>query len=208
MRFFIAFILLTQIAVAEQDPRVQEMPPEQFAEILKLQTDGTYQSQCQRAYEFSKVPQRGPITVEGQAQFILVDKGDRLLHLVSGDGRLMKSYRMALGKNPTGHKRMEGDNKTPEGLYFVYVKNGRSEFHLSLKINYPRPFDVGSALKNGIKDPGKDIMIHGLPNSAFRRAFIKHPQQDWTRGCMAVTKSEIEEIWRRTNLGIWIEICP
>lgn len=99
---------------------------------------------------------------------------------------------------------MEGDGKTPEGLYVIDYRNQRSQFHLSLHVSYPRPEQVARAKKKGIS-PGGMIMIHGLRNGAgFLGRF--HRLADWTTGCIAVTNEEIEEIWRVVPDGTSIEI--
>ena len=137
---------------------------------------------------------------------ILVSKKQRRLVLIS-KGVVFAAYRIALGKNPIGDKYEEGDSKTPEGLYFIDFKNSYSDYHLSLKINYPNTQDIEESRRLGISDPGGDIMIHGLPNNPIKRKLIRHPS-DWTRGCMAVTNNEIEQIFQTVELGTPIEICP
>ena len=105
----------------------------------------------------------------------------------------VKSYFIRLGFNPKGHKRKEGDGKTPEGSYWITHKNPNSAFHKSLGISYPNKKDMMYAEQNGFS-PGKDIFIHGGP-----RNFLKHFFFDWTEGCIAVTDSEIEEIYNLVN---------
>lgn len=141
-----------------------------------------------------------------KADYLLVDKKRRLLHLLN-QGEILATYRIALGGNPVGDKVAEGDLKTPEGLYFFDLKNRQSDYHLSLRINYPNSQDLADAKRKGIEDPGKDIMIHGLPNSWLKRKFIRHPN-DWTKGCIAVTSYEVIEIFESVDLGTMIEICP
>ena len=136
------------------------------------------------------------------ADFLVVDKSRRLLHLLAG-GKIMRSYKMDLGKTPIGKKRQEGDNKTPEGWYQIGYKNSGSKFHLSLEITYPNQDDINWARKNGVS-PGGDIMIHGRPNGVPGFLIGK----DWTRGCVAVKNSEIEEIWKYVKTGTDIELCP
>ena len=103
--------------------------------------------------------------------------------------RPIRSYFIRLGFNPKGHKTKEGDGKTPEGNYWITHKNPHSAFHKSLAISYPNKKDKNFAKMNG-HNPGKDIFIHGGP-----RNFLKHLFFDWTEGCIAVTDSEIEEIY-------------
>jgi len=139
------------------------------------------------------------------ADSMVLDKSDRRLTLYH-DGRLVKTYEVALGKNPVGTKVRRGDSRTPEGLYFIEGRNPRSKYHLSLRISYPADRDRMRAAKLGVSTGG-DIMIHGLPK-AFQSVGSLHRQQDWTEGCVAVTNDEIEEIWRSVPNGVWILIKP
>lgn len=120
-------------------------------------------------------------------------------------GRQLKTYRIALGQNPTGAKEEEGDRKTPEGIYQVDGRNAASDFHLALHLSYPSVADQERANRRGIS-AGSDIEIHGLPNGHAVADF--HPGTDWTAGCIAVTDQEIEELWRVAPLGTPIEIRP
>jgi murein L,D-transpeptidase YafK len=151
----------------------------------------------------------GPIDEEeliGSADQIVVDKSRQLLHLLQDD-HLMRSYNIAMGANPVGHKREQGDERTPEGNYLIEYKNPNSKYHLSLAIDYPNPQDQEYARANGFS-PGGDIMIHGLPNKWWRRMFVNHPENNWTDGCIAVTNEEIQEIWDFVEAGTKIELCP
>ena len=102
------------------------------------------------------------------ADMVLVYKGRRVMYLMR-DGKVMRSYQVALGRNPFGHKNQEGDGCTPEGGYLIDWRNPNSDFHLSLHISYPRPQDYTTASAAG-KDPGGAIMIHGLPQRPNRRS--------------------------------------
>lgn len=120
--------------------------------------------------------------------------------------QLLKTYSISLGFAPIGPKEKEGDGKTPEGNYTISAKNKASKFHKSLKISYPSPEDRKRARKKGIS-PGGDIMIHGLPNgySSIGKA---HLLQDWTLGCVAVTSTEIDELFPQVALGVLVTIYP
>jgi murein L,D-transpeptidase YafK len=136
-----------------------------------------------------------------RADRILVKKSERRLYLMSG-GQPFRSYRISLGYQPTGHKRRQGDGRTPEGLYFLDGRHSRSNYYKAMHISYPNAQDRLRALRDG-KDPGGAIMIHGQPG---RRAELK--RGDWTFGCIAVTNMELDEIWSYTDLGTPIEILP
>lgn len=140
-----------------------------------------------------------------KADQIVVYKSKRMMYLMR-DGRILDKYRIALGKKPVGHKMEFGDFRTPEGKYRIDMKNASSSYFLSLRISYPDigDADVASALET---DPGDWIMIHGLPNDRDAAA-MGHPQKDWTNGCIAVTNTEMAQIWRRVDIGTPITIWP
>ena len=121
-------------------------------------------------------------------------------------GREVRSYDIALGPSPEGHKQQEGDGRTPEGRYVIDWRNVNSAFHRSLHISYPNAGDRARARRRGV-DPGGAIMIHGLPNGMGTLGGL-HVASDWTLGCIAVTSEEIEEIWRVVRDGTPIEIGP
>lgn len=142
---------------------------------------------------------------KAQADRIVILKSKRSLTLYQ-KGKELKSYRVALGGNPVGAKTRQGDRRTPEGLYSIDAKNSHSRFHLALHVSYPDPQDQARA-KKLLVNPGGDIMIHGLP-SAYAYLGALHRQYDWTEGCIAVTNSEIEEIWNLVPVGTEVEIKP
>lgn len=142
---------------------------------------------------------------KGPASKILIEKGERRLTLLSRD-KILKRYQIALGGNPTGPKERQGDNRTPEGIYIIDSRNKDSRYHLSLHISYPNEKDRKRARQMGVS-PGGDIMIHGLRNG-FEWIGDYHKERDWTKGCIAVTNEEIEEIARLVPIGTIVEIKP
>lgn len=133
-----------------------------------------------------------------QADAIRVHKAQRRMELLR-QGRVIAAYRIALGDAPAGHKQRQGDERTPEGDYRITYRNGRSRYHLSLRISYPNDADLRQARLRGV-DPGGDIMIHGATPPGYAG--------DWTDGCMAVTNTEMEAIWQRVPVGTPIRIDP
>lgn len=144
-------------------------------------------------------------TDEEQVDLVEIHKGERRMEL-KRKGASVRSYRIALGFAPQGHKEREGDGRTPEGTYQVDARNPRSAFHLSLRISYPGPADKARAAGLGIP-PGGDIYIHGLPNG-LRQFFVRHPRKDWTSGCVAVSNKEIREVWSLVPTGARVVILP
>lgn len=139
------------------------------------------------------------------ADRVLVHKAERRLFL-KRDGVVLRSYRVALGLNPVGHKEREGDFRTPEGQYRLVRRNPRSEFFLSMQVSYPDDEDLRQARRNGWPAGGA-IMIHGLPNDP-RKGLDYYATQDWTDGCIAVTNADMLEIWMLVPDGTPIEIRP
>ncbi|UCH73878.1 MAG: L,D-transpeptidase family protein [Rhodospirillales bacterium] len=137
---------------------------------------------------------------ETQADRVLVDKSDRQLHLMR-NGAIWKSYPIGLGFAPEGHKRQEGDGRTPEGDYVLDWRNPNSRFHLSIHISYPDAGDRADAARRSVS-PGGAIFIHGH----HRRWFGQ--KRDWTLGCIAVTDAAMDEIWRAVPDGTPITIRP
>lgn len=140
-----------------------------------------------------------------RADLVVVYKSKRVLQL-KREGRVLKSFPIALGRDPKGPKRMEGDGRTPEGVYTLDWRNPRSDFYRSIHISYPHPRDTGHAERWGV-EPGGLIMLHGLPNG-LRAPELGHPRIDWTNGCIAVTNEEMDEIWARVEDGTTIIIYP
>ena len=132
-------------------------------------------------------------------------KGARRLLLVQGT-RVLRDYRVALGKNPTGPKRNHGDGRTPEGRYILDSRSADSAFHRAIHISYPNTADIEFARRAGL-DPGAGVMIHGLPDGEQWVGDV-HREYDWTNGCIAVTDDEMDEIWELVNDGTPIEIRP
>jgi murein L,D-transpeptidase YafK len=139
------------------------------------------------------------------ADHVVVHKAQRKLALYHGD-RLLAEYKVALGLNPVGTKERERDFRTPEGRYYLSRRNTRSDFFLSIQVSYPDKNDEARARKNHWA-PGGSIMIHGSPNTP------KHPgsyyaSNDWTDGCIALSNSDMVEVWLRTQDNIPIDIYP
>ena len=145
-----------------------------------------------------------PATPE-KADSILILKHDHLLELFAG-GKVIRTYKVALGSGGLAPKDRQGDGRTPEGHYVIDSRNAHSAYHKALHVSYPNADDRKRAAAVGAS-PGGDIMIHGLPNG---RGFIgpAHRVIDWTLGCIAVTNQEIDEIWNLVPVGTPVEIRP
>ena len=131
---------------------------------------------------------------------IEVWKAQRVMTLYHHDEPL-KTYRIALGFAPVGHKVQEGDGRTPEGWYTIDRRNPNSSYHLSIGISYPNARDVEVARGLGVS-PGGDIFLHGRAGAPRGRGRV------WTVGCIAVRDREMEEIYAMVRDGTPILIRP
>lgn len=114
---------------------------------------------------------------------LLALKEEKVLELwaeKNGDYKWVKNYEIKAASGVTGPKLIEGDQQVPEGFYKIIGLNPNSNFHLSLKLNYPNNFDQQMALMEGRTQPGTDIFIHG---------------SDLSVGCLAMGDLEIEELF-------------
>ncbi|MFI5263127.1 MAG: murein L,D-transpeptidase family protein [Candidatus Kapaibacterium sp.] len=142
----------------------------------------------------------------GPAHFnIVIKKAERKLYLYENDS-LVKTYKIALGLAPVGRKQMRGDQKTPQGEYYISSKNSRSQFYRALGISYPNAEDAGRGLNSGIitKNDFRTIQAairgHLIPpqhTSLGGEIFIhgNGTSRDWTWGCVALEDTDIKELF-------------
>jgi murein L,D-transpeptidase YafK len=140
-----------------------------------------------------------------KADRILVLKSERRLLLLHG-GKVLGSYPIALGPHPRGTKHAMGDGRTPEGVYTIDARHADSPYHLALHISYPSEVDRARSIA-AHADPGGDIFIHGLP-AWYGPIDPARFTKDWTKGCISVGNTAIEEIWTAVDNGTPIEIRP
>lgn len=141
---------------------------------------------------------------ESNIDRVVVDKSERRLMLMR-DGYAVRTFPIALGRNPEGPKRIRGDGRTPEGVYALDWRNPNSNFYRSIHVSYPNASDRMRAEELSA-DPGGMIMIHGRPN--YSRTGDYGLRSDWTEGCIAVSNYAMDEIWDMVEDGTLIEIRP
>ena len=149
---------------------------------------------------------------------IVIRKKKRRLELYDG-GKLIKTYPIALGFAPDGDKEEQGDGKTPEGSFYVFVKNPQSKFHLSLGLSYPSTEDAERGLASGIITRRQhDSIVQAirdgkmpLQNTALGGEIYIHgggTNGDWTWGCIALANGDIEELYGSVGTGAKVTILP
>jgi tetratricopeptide (TPR) repeat protein len=210
MVFNITNVIVKDTTIAAQQAQIEALRQEvqdRGNEIVTLQNkiETLEQEVKSKANEVDTLKKEVFAIQKGPADRILIEKNERRLTLIS-KGKVLKAYKIALGGNPNGPKEMQGDNKTPEGTYVIDSRNRDSRYHLSLHISYPNEKDKKRAKQRGVS-PGGDIMIHGIKNG-FSWVGDLHTEVDWTKGCIAVTDEEIEEIDKLAPHGTIVEIRP
>ena len=158
------------------------------------------------------------LTAAPEALSILVLKAERRLEVRRGE-QTVKTYRIGLGNTPTGAKQRQGDGRTPEGTFYVCVKNPKSRFHLSLGLSYPTPADATRGLREGlITQAEHDAVLaahrnHTTPpwNTALGGEIFIHGNgsgSDWTLRCVALDDVDMTELYARVGKGTPVEIRP
>jgi tetratricopeptide (TPR) repeat protein len=210
MIFTINNVIIKDKTIATQQTQIEALRHElqgRGNEIIALQKkiETLQQEVKSKENEIFTLKKEGVAILKGPADKILIEKKERRLTLIS-KGTVLKTYQISLGGNPDGPKERQGDNKTPEGTYVIDSRNKNSRYHRSLHISYPNEKDKKRARERGVS-PGGDIMIHGIKNG-FSWVGDLHTEVDWTKGCIAVTDEEIEEIDRVAPNGTIVEIRP
>ena len=163
------------------------------------------------AHAQDEIPRRqnyrdGGVLLQQTVDSMVLHKAKRRLEVYAG-GKLLKYYPVSLGIEPAGRKVMEGDLRTPEGLYRVNDRNAFSSYHKNLGINYPSFFDSVYARILG-QSAGGEIKIHGFPNKHRKDQEQELLNSDWTLGCIAVADWEIDELYTWVSFMCPILILP
>lgn len=145
------------------------------------------------------------VTAEVLADRVIVEKSVRKLHLYRGE-EVLRTFDIALGLMPEGHKEREGDSRTPEGDYQLTNRLIESDFFMAIQVSYPNHTDVEHARRLGVA-PGGAIMIHGQPTNPSKSSAY-YAKYDWTDGCIAVSNAAMVEIWQLTKPNTPITILP
>jgi murein L,D-transpeptidase YafK len=143
--------------------------------------------------------------LESEIDSVLVKKSENRMYLLA-KGKSIKEYKVVFGANPKNHKQKEGDERTPEGKYILDYKKENSSFYKAIHISYPNENDKVKAKYSSV-NPGGSIMIHGQKNGLSWLSWLTQ-WFNWTDGCIAVTNTEMDEIWGMINVGTPIEIQP
>jgi murein L,D-transpeptidase YafK len=156
--------------------------------------------------------------------WLLVDTDSRELVVYQGERELSRFNGIAIGRGGAAENRQRGDHKTPLGEFRIGWINWDSEYHIFLGIDYPTFRHASRAYRAGYLELddyltvidavrmrrlppqttilGGHIGIHGLGKAD---PYI-HQIADWTRGCIAMTDSQVEELAELVSIGTRVVI--
>ena len=190
----------------------------EWLHIAYQQLEGYILAQLAALAPSTPKPDVGDATSRVRNARLIVKKTDRVIEIYNGDV-LYATYPIGLGWQPIGHKQVEGDGRTPEGEYYICVKNPNSRYYLSLGVSYPNSVDAAAGFADGridaktreeiidkieaLKRPpwgtalGGEIMIHGCGAAS-----------DWTAGCIAVDNEVMDVLFAICSTGTPLTILP
>lgn len=142
---------------------------------------------------------------QASVDLVTVNKSRRELLLIKA-GKVVATYHVALGGEPVGKKQREGDQRTPEGRYWLDSKNAHSAYYKSFHISYPNRDDRANARKLRVS-AGSHVMIHGQKNG-YGWAASETQKYDWTLGCIALSNEDMDKMWQLVDAGTPILIYP
>lgn len=153
-----------------------------------------------------------------QKSRIIVYKHDRKLELYS-DKTLLRTYRVGLGFSPVADKVREGDGATPEGDFYIFAKNSKSAYYLSLGVSYPNPEDAERGLRDGLITKAQyDAIVQAHCRRTAPPQYTKlggliyihgnGARSDWTWGCVALENADMKELYDAVSIGTPVTIKP
>jgi murein L,D-transpeptidase YafK len=167
---------------------------------------------------FAESGDRSPLKLPLAKPRIVIKKGRRQLLLFSED-KLLRTYRIGLGSSPVGDKVRQGDRRTPEGDFYIFTKNDKSAFYLSLGVSYPNANHAERGLRDGLINRAQyETILHALrarkrpsQNTALGGDIYIHgngAQSDWTWGCAALENEDMLELFKAVGVGTPVTIEP
>jgi len=149
---------------------------------------------------------------------IVVYKSERKLEFYS-DKTLLRTYRVGLGFSPVADKVREGDGATPEGEFYVFVKNNKSAYYLSLGVSYPNVEDADRGLRDGLITKAQhDAIVEAHRKKIGPLQYTKlggliyihgnGAKSDWTWGCVALENGDMKELYDAVSVGTSVTIKP
>jgi hypothetical protein len=141
------------------------------------------------------------------------------------DGKvLMARMQIAIGKGDAGPKQKNGDNKTPEGAYYICKTSDKGKYYKSLFLSYPNADDANAGLTAGLitqtqydsitqdigngKQPAWDTALGGEIAISGTGTIGDGKTGDWTVGNIALSDKDMDYVWKYIDIGADVEINP
>jgi murein L,D-transpeptidase YafK len=159
-----------------------------------------------------------------QPSWILIDTSEQTLSVMQGDAPTMRLFGIAIGRYGTTTEKRQGDNMTPLGRYRINEVRNSDSFHRFVALDYPSVDRAEAGLQSGLIDQatrdrivsahrnhrappqttmlGGHIGIHGLGGADP----AVHASMNWTRGCVALTNTQIDALLPWLRVGMAVEI--
>jgi murein L,D-transpeptidase YafK len=162
-------------------PKAAAAHASSFADV-QLANARVLEARTQKRFELKELFRKHGLDYPAAEIFMRVFKREHQLEMwVRPQGQdsfvLLKTYDICALNDQPGPKRAQGDYFTPEGFYYIDNFNPQSDYHLSLRVNYPNESDVRLGAGHSL---GGDVFIHGGCKTA---------------GCMAITNENIKEVY-------------
>ena len=149
---------------------------------------------------------------------VIIEKRSRRLTVFDGEREIFHC-RAALGREPEGPKRREGDGRTPEGVYTICLVKERGKYGRSLGLSYPGVEDAQAALLRGEIDAATLCAVEQAHRKGRRppwgsplggEIYIHEGGRlsDWTQGCIALDASDMDRLFPLTDTLEAVEIRP
>lgn len=198
----LSLVLVVGVACEQRTVGKQSQAP---GGAIKTESDSPVQKR-----EALKLPLKEPR--------IVISKSKRQLELYS-DGKVVRTYRVGLGLNPVDDKQREGDRATPEGEFYIFTKNPKSAYYLSLGISYPNIEDAERGLRAGLLTRAQhDQIVRAIKRKAAPPQFTalggliyihgNGAGSDWTWGCVALENEDVRELYGSVDTGTSVTIKP
>lgn len=150
--------------------------------------------------------------------YVVINKSARNLALCH-KGQFIAGFHMGLGFAPSGDKQVQGDGKTPEGVFYTAELKPNSQYYKAFLLSYPDSQDADWGYGQGLITKAERDAIQGAQQSCSTPpqytdlgGLIEiHGEgggQDWTWGCIAIENFELDMVWSALGPGDTIVVTP
>jgi murein L,D-transpeptidase YafK len=168
--------------------------------------------------DLERIPDRAPLKLPLRNPSIVVFKSKRTLELSSNYSKV-RTYHVGLGFNPIDDKKREGDGATPEGEFYIFTKNDKSAYYLSLGLSYPNIEHADRGLRDRlISRQQRNLIVNAIKEKARPPQFTplggliyihgNGAKSDWTLGCVALENEDMRELYDAVRVGTTVTIKP